>query len=111
MYPPAEKRFLFVNLLTIISLFLVIAAGGTVRSTGAGMGCPDWPKCFGQFIPPTHESQLPAGYEQHYVDGRIAKNDRFANLLEVFGFDHLAEELRHDPSIAVHEPFNAVKTW
>jgi cytochrome c oxidase assembly protein subunit 15 len=98
---------------SLILIYLVIAAGAVVRMTGSGMGCPDWPKCFGYYIPPTEASELEWKANKEYKKGqviilnktlKVAREDNTASL--EFNTENWEEYTKHDYAI-----FNPWHTW
>ena len=107
------NRFIKISKISLILVYLVILAGSLVRMTGSGMGCPDWPKCFGLLIPPTNEKQVEWNKNQQYNKGIILRyngelivaKDDFVSKNE-FNYTNWHPYTKHD-----YSEFNATKTW
>ena len=99
--------------LSILVIYLIIIAGAVVRMTGSGMGCPDWPKCFGYWIPPTEESELEFMPNTSFKEGmviivdeelRVAKKDFFTT--DTYSESNWEPYTKHDYAV-----FNKFHTW
>ena len=79
---PALKRYRRMAWITLGAVYFLILVGASVRASGAGMGCPDWPTCFGSWVPPTSEAQLPANYQEIYA--QLGYSDTRFNVVKTW---------------------------
>lgn len=97
-HPPVRKTGVQkLALISIVCLIVIIFAGATVRVTGSGLGCPDWPTCWGELIPPTSVEQ---------VDRDKIDIERFRKYDERFGRDSSQTTVE-----SVMSKFDGVQTW
>jgi cytochrome c oxidase assembly protein subunit 15 len=98
---------------SLFLVYLVIIAGAVVRMTGSGMGCPDWPKCFGYYIPPTNEGELKWQPDRLFEKGQVIIKDETLQISKetfttkaAFNSDNWELYTKHDYAI-----FNPWHTW
>lgn len=108
-----KKWLIVLSRVEIVLIFLVIIAGSVVRMSGSGMGCPDWPKCFGHLIPPTERAQLDWKANTTFNRKQIIIKDEalfYANETftssEQYEPQNWSKYTKHDYAI-----FNPVHTW
>ena len=109
-----KSKFNNLTKLALLLVYLVIIAGAFVRMTGSGMGCPDWPKCFGFYIPPTELSQILFKSNYDYSKGQmilyneeellVAKSD--FNSDDFINLNNWEVYEKHDYVL-----FNPLHTW
>jgi len=68
---------------TTATTYLLILVGGLVRASGAGLGCPDWPRCFGSWIPPLSVADLPPQFAASQFNPTLMWTEYLNRLLGV----------------------------
>ncbi|PYS48010.1 MAG: hypothetical protein DMG13_26480 [Acidobacteria bacterium] len=84
MFQPRRlSSFQRLVLWTTASTYFLILVGGLVRASGAGLGCPDWPRCFGSWMPPASAAELPPQFDPSLFNPTLMWTEYLNRLLGV----------------------------
>src|SRR5206468_1549486 len=76
----SPRLYARVSLVALAALALIVLTGAGVRLTGSGLGCPDWPKCYGQAVAPL-ETHAIIEYGNRLLSGLVGLAAVAAGLL------------------------------
>jgi heme a synthase len=79
----SPERYAQVTLVALAALALIVLTGAGVRLTGSGLGCPDWPRCYGGNTPPL-ESHAVIEYGNRLLTGFVGLAVIAASVLAWF---------------------------
>ncbi len=79
----SPRRYAQVTAVALAALALIVLTGAGVRLTGSGLGCPDWPKCYGGTTPPL-ESHAVIEYGNRLLTGFVGFAVIAASVLAFF---------------------------
>ena len=75
--------FMRLALWTTALTYALILVGSLVRASGAGLGCPDWPRCFGSWIPPMSAEALPPQFSADQFNATLMWTEYLNRVLGV----------------------------
>jgi heme a synthase len=70
-YTVTPKQYCALAYVALGALTLIVVTGAAVRLTGSGLGCPDWPKCYGKAYPPLNAHAL-IEFSNRVITGPVA---------------------------------------
>lgn len=79
----SPERYAQVTLIALIALVTIVFTGAGVRLTASGLGCPDWPKCYDQYVAPAQINAV-IEYGNRLVTGLVGIAVIAASLLAFF---------------------------
>ena len=107
------KGYRFYTKATLICVMMVVLVGSLVKVSDSGMGCPDWPKCYGHLVPPFSANEVIFQKNQYYFAGQmIIDNNKLwsanKNFTSVDNFDSKNWTIYNKHNYTIYNPIHTL---